>query len=60
MSPGQRIAILAVAVVVLVGGFLLARGSGDDEPRPTEPTETVAPTTEPSAATAPRETTPSP
>ena len=58
MNPGQRIAILAVAVVVLVGGFVLARGSGDDEPRPTEPTETVAASPADSAATAPRETQP--
>ena len=58
MNPGQRIAILAVAVVVLVGGFVLTRGSGDDEPRPTEPTETVAASTTDSASTAPRETTP--
>jgi hypothetical protein len=58
VRPGQRIAILAVAVVVLVGGFLLARGTGDDEPRPSEPTQTVAADTAPSAATAPRETQP--
>jgi len=31
VSPAQRIAILAVAAVVLVGGFFLAQGSDDDE-----------------------------
>lgn len=30
MNPGQRIAIVVVALLVLVGGFFLARGSGDD------------------------------
>ena len=55
MKPGQRIAILAVAAVVLVGGFLLAQGAGDEAVAPTEPTQTVTPDTGPSAATAPRE-----
>jgi plastocyanin len=56
VNPGQRIAILAVAVVVLVGGFALTRG-GDEEPRPTEPTTTVnaETTAQDSATTAPRE-----
>ena len=55
MKPAQRIAILAVAAVVLVGGFLLAQGAGDEAVAPTEPTQTVTPDTGPSAATAPRE-----
>ncbi len=57
MNAGQRIAILAVAAVVLVGGVLLARSAGDDDTAnvPPEPTQTVTPDTTPSAATAPRE-----
>ena len=31
MSARQRIAILVAAVVILVGGFVLAQGSADDE-----------------------------
>jgi hypothetical protein len=31
VSPGQRIAILLVAVVILVGGFVLAGSAGDDD-----------------------------
>lgn len=59
MSPGQRIAALAVALVVLVGAFVLTR-SDEEEPRPTEPTATVTPDTVASSATAPREETPAP
>ena len=59
MSPGQRIAALAVAVVVLVGAFVLTR-SDEEKPRPTEPTTTVTPDTVASSATAPREETPAP
>ena len=58
MNAGQRIAILALAVVVLVGGVLLARLAGDDGPNagvPPEPTQTVTPDRNASAATAPRE-----
>ena len=56
MSSGRRIALLAIAAVVLVGGFLVARSTGDDDAiAPSEPTQTVAPATEPSASTAPRE-----
>lgn len=36
MNRGQRIAILVVAVVVLVGGFVLAQGSGNEEEQATE------------------------
>ena len=39
MNTGQRIAIILAAVVVLAGGFVLARGSSDD-PSPAEVTET--------------------
>jgi hypothetical protein len=58
VNAGQRIAILALALVVLVGGVLLARSAGDDDPNagvPPEPTQTVTPDTNPSAADAPRE-----
>ena len=56
MKTGQRIALLAVAAVILVGGFLVARGAGGDEAvAPSEPTRTVAPATAGSASTAPRE-----
>ena len=58
MSPGRRIAILGVAAVVLVAGLVLAQGSGEDEPQPTEPTRTVAADTTPSTAV--RETPPAP
>lgn len=65
MNPGQRIAVLALAAVVLVGGFLLARGSGDegdDTAQTTQaaPASTVGETApnepEHPAATAPEET----
>jgi len=58
VTGGQRIALLAVAALVLVGGFLLAGAAGDDDPDadvPPQPTRTVTPDTAPSAATAPRE-----
>jgi hypothetical protein len=42
MNSGQRIAILVVAVIVLVGGFFLARGSdGGDSEQTLSPAETV-------------------
>jgi hypothetical protein len=42
MNSGQRIAILVVAVIVLVGGFFLARGSDDgDSDQTSTPAETV-------------------
>jgi len=58
VNAGQRIAVLAVAAVVLVGGFLLAQGAGDDGRTanvPTEPTRTVTPDRSGAAADAPRE-----
>lgn len=43
MNTGQRIAILVVAVIVLAGGFVLARGSDDESAEQTRtPAETVA------------------
>ena len=53
MSSKQRIVILIVAVVVLAGGFVLARGSGDDEDR-----DQAAQTTQPAPASTVGETAP--
>ena len=52
MKPGQRIALLAVAAAILVGGLLVAQGAGDDDQGATSspPTPAAAPDT---AATAP-------
>jgi len=60
MNSGQRIAIVVVALVVLVGGFFLARGSSDDS-SPAEVTETSTGTggaeaPESTTATTPAET----
>jgi hypothetical protein len=43
MNPGQRIAIVVVAVIVLVGGFMIAQGSEDDggSEQTLAPSETV-------------------
>jgi hypothetical protein len=65
VSAGQRLALILAAVVVLVGGFVVAQGAGDDgDPAPAaqtvapDPTETAtgsggatAPTDEPAATT---------
>jgi hypothetical protein len=40
MNSGQRIAIVLAAVVVLVGGFFLARGSSDEPATSGDATET--------------------
>lgn len=42
MSSTQRLSLLALAVVVLVGGYFVARSAGDDDPETT--TETVVQT----------------
>jgi hypothetical protein len=67
VSPGQRIAIIVLALVILAGGFVLANGAQDDEddaPQQTQaqsaPPSTLGETgpSEPEnpAATAPEET----
>ena len=62
MSNRSRIAILGVAVLVLVGAFFIARGSGDGDSEQTlSPAETVenpgsSGATDPGAATQPAET----
>lgn len=57
MNPGQRIAIVVVAAIVLIGGFFLARGSGDDtSDNPTE-TSTGTGGAQAPATTTPAETT---
>ena len=58
MNTGQRIAIILAALVVLAGGFFIARGSSDD-PSPAEVTETSEGTGGAEApATTPATTTP--
>lgn len=58
MSPAQRIAVLALAAVVLVAAIVLTSGEDDDEPRAVGPAGTVAPDASTSTATAPRATAP--
>ena len=55
MSRAQRIAILAVAAVVLVGGFVLAQGSGDDGEASPPPGATQSARTATDVETAPNE-----
>jgi plastocyanin len=53
VSSTQRIVILVVAAVVLIGGFVLAQGSGDDED-----SDQAAQTTQPAPASTVGETAP--
>ena len=53
MITAQRIAVLAVAVVILVAAFVLTRGSCDEEPAATQ----AAPTTTEPASTGAAQTT---
>jgi hypothetical protein len=55
VSRAQRIAILAVAAVVLVGGFVLAQGSNDDDDTSTQAGATQQAQTATNVETAPNE-----
>jgi FtsP/CotA-like multicopper oxidase with cupredoxin domain len=59
MSAGRRFALIAATVVLLAGGFVLARGASDDEGS-TAQTPVATTTQAPPAGDAPAETAPAP